>query len=406
MKKFIPFRAVRPPRDKAHLVGSRSYVNYSAEELDIKLRLNPFTFLHVINPELHPILHKNISHEERFQLVREGYESFFELGHFIKDQDKAYYLYRQTKEEHQFLGVIGGISVEAYRNGEIKVHEQTLTRKEELFEQYLNITRFNAEPVLLTYDDREVIHDIQNKYIEKRPEFEFHTTDLVKHEMWLMSDTADQEALSNEVESMNSIYIADGHHRSASSALLSEHLTEGSKYKDYFMAMMIPSSALKIYDFNRLVKKLNGMNKEDLLGRLRQKFNVVEHEGIYKPHQKGSIAMYFYGKWYELNQINPSSDKGPIAQLDAQILTDLILNPIFDIQDLKTDKNIDFLNGLEGMIGLQNEVDSGRFKVAFGLFPVSVKELQEIADLGLMMPPKTTWVEPKLRSGLTIYEIG
>ena len=405
MSKFIPFRAVRPPRDRAHLVGSRSYVNYTEEELDAKLKANPFTFLHIINPELHPVKHKNISHRERYELVRKEYEQFLELGHFEKDRDKAYYLYRQTKDQHQFVGIIGGISVDSYRSGEIKIHEETLTRKEELFEMYLEVTRFNAEPVLLTYDDREEIHSVQNKYLDTRPEFEFHTTDLVKHEMWLIEDKEDQELLSQEFDTMDHIYIADGHHRSASSALLSERIDEGSKYKNYFMAMMIPTSNLKIFDFNRLVRSLNGMRKDELLDKLEENFTVELLDAAARPTKKGQMSMYIQGEWYRLTMTNHVDSGSMIAELDAQLLTDLILQPLFGIEDLKTDHNIDFINGLEGTEGIEKAVGSGRFKVGFVLFPVGVEELKSIADSGLIMPPKTTWIEPKLRSGLTIYEI-
>ena len=405
MSKFIPFRAVRPPRDKAHLVGSRSYVNYTEQDLEDKLRSNPFTFLHVINPELHPVKHRHISHRERFELVRKEYDRFFELGHFIKDEKKAFYLYRQTKEGSQYVGIIGGISVDDYRSGHIRIHEETLTQKEQLFEEYLEVTRFNAEPVLLTYDDVNEINDVQDKYLQKRPEFEFLTTDGVKHEMWLISKKADKAVLKEEFDKLNCVYIADGHHRSASSALLSEQLDEAGKYKDYFMAMMMPSSNLRIVDFNRLVKSLNGMRRNELLERLEDHFHVSACAERYQQEQQGVFGMYLYGDWYRLELKEKFIKENPLEQLDAQVLTDTILKPLLGIKDLKTDSTVDFLSGLEGMEGLEKEVDSGRYKVAFALYPVSVEQLKHVADQGGVMPPKSTWIEPKLRSGLTIYEI-
>lgn len=406
MAQFIPFRAVRPPRDRAHLVGSRSYMNYSEQDLDDKLKGNPFTFLHIIKPELHDGVRTSFTVEERFDMVRSEYTYFKSESHLVKDEEDAFYLYRQTKGDDSFTGIIGGVAVKDYQSGHVKIHEATISRREVLFENYLRHTGFNAEPVLLTYEDRQAINSLVDSKVENRAEYEFYTTDKVKHELWLFRDEKNQKLINKEMSKLDAVYIADGHHRCASSALLSRN-EEAEKHHpaNYFMSLLIPQSSLKIYDYNRLVKGLYGMSDDEFLQRLNENFIVEKKEEVYKPSIIRNFSMYLSGSWYSL-MVRPGKVENTIlGRLDANILTELILEPLLGVGDLKADKRVDFLSGVDGMEGLQKKVDNHEFTMAFGLYPVQFDQLKEVADTNNIMPPKSTWIEPKLRSGITIYEI-
>lgn len=406
MARIRPFRAVRPPRDKAHLVASRSYVNYTEGDLNDKLDGNPFTFLHVIRPEMAGSVRKTMKRNERYHLVREGYNYFRNMGMLEKDIQQAYYVYRQSSAETSYTGVIAGVAVQDYLDGKVKIHEETITQREKIFHEYLEITGFNAEPVLLAYEDREEINEIVGQITSERPEYEFFTTDMVKHEMWLLDDPETQSWLETEMGRVESLYIADGHHRSASSSLVAHiHGEDPDAAHNSFMSLLLPQSQLKIYDYNRLVRSLNGLSPEDFVERLRENFIVEQHVTAYKPTRNRNIACYLNDIWYSLTVRPEKIGDGLVDRLDARILTNLVLKPLLDIQDLKTDDRIDFMNGRAGMLGLEKAVDSGEFVAAFALFPVTFDQLKEVSDANEIMPPKSTWIEPKLRSGLTIYEL-
>jgi uncharacterized protein (DUF1015 family) len=399
-----PFRAVRPSRDKAHLVASRSYVSYNARQLRNKLTENPFSFLHIIHPDMTATrLHKMNDLEARFKLVRSKYESFLQDEILEREENPAFYIYRQIKNGHPFTGIIGAVSVEDYLNGKIKKHEHTLARREETFVKYLNITSINAEPVLLMSQNSKIIEDIFEKYLELRPEYDFTTTNKVRHQLWVISDQKDQRMVQEAYAAMDALYIADGHHRSSSSArlYLQRKQIPGSNLKaaSYCLAYILDESNVRIYEFNRIVKDLNGLSKEDFLTALRHHFYVNEAPAGYKPLGKGEFSMYLEKTWYALNLKHAS------RKLDAQILSDLVLGPVLGITDLRKDNRINFMEGPKGMDGLRSAVDKNKGGVGFGLFPVNVTELKEIADAGESMPPKSTWVEPKLRSGLVVYEL-
>jgi len=406
MAKIRPFKAVRPHRDKAHLVASRSYVTYGEEELNEKLNDNPYTFLHIIRPEMVASVRKSMKRKERFHLVREGYNYFRNMGLLKKDEEPAYYVYRQTNSVDSFTGVIAGVAVEEYSGGNVKIHEETITKREKIFHEYLEITGFNAEPVLLAYEDRDEINQIVSQITNDRPEYEFYTTDKVKHEMWLLQNREVQTWLEIEMENVESLYIADGHHRSASSSLVSQiHGGETSAPHNSFMSLLMPKSQLKIYDYNRLVHDLNGMTSADFIEKLRDSFIVEQHMDVYKPNSLHNLSCYVDNTWYSLTVRPEKIGDGLIDKLDSRILTNLVLKPLLDIQDLKTDDRIDFMNGRVGMRGLETAVDSGGFVAAFALYPVTFEQLKEVSDAKEIMPPKSTWIEPKLRSGMTIYEL-
>lgn len=408
MADIIPFRAIRPARDKAHLVATRSYVSYSPNNLRRKLAENPYSFVHVINPEYSMHL-RPIRGAQRFPLVREKYLEFLDEGILQRDKNPAFYLYRQIQPHDSFVGIIGGISVEDYDNGTIKKHEATLTRREELFKHYLDVCNFNAEPVLLTYPDDSELESLIEQVEETMPEFDFSTTDKIRHQLWVIEDPETLAVIHSRFEPMKHIYIADGHHRSASSSLLSKGRRDantghtGEEMYNYLMACMIPESQLSIYDYNRVIKDLNGHTPDEFKSWLEKDFDISPLPSAAAPDGLHAFSMYLDGKWYSLRlKALPDSDS-PVDHLDAQILYERVLRPYLEILDPKTDARIAFVSGKEGMTGLQQFADKKKMKLAFGLHPVSTAQLKEVSDAEQIMPPKTTWIEPKLRSGLTIF---
>jgi uncharacterized protein (DUF1015 family) len=410
MAKIIPFRAIRPAADKVHLVATRSYVSYSQINLRRKLIENPYSFIHVINPEFSMNI-KPVKGVSRFPLVREKYLEFVAQGILQQDATPAFYIYRQIQPNDSFTGIICGISNDDYLNGTIKVHEQTLTRREKLFKHYLDVCNFNAEPVLLTYRDDSLVEQIISETMSQNtPAYDFSTTDKMRHQLWLIDNPKSIEIISQQFSHKNSIYIADGHHRSASSSLLGKDRKKknrqhnGCELYNYLMAYLVPESQLTIYDFNRVVKDLNGHSPEEFLRLLSVDFNVAACDEIYQPERLHNFSMYLNKRWYSLQlKTTPPKDCTPVESLDAQILSDKVLNKILNIKDLKTDSRIEFVSGKAGMTGLKSYADKKKMAVAFGLFPVTTAQLKAVADANEIMPPKTTWIEPKLRSGLTIF---
>ncbi|MEW7279295.1 DUF1015 domain-containing protein [Aquimarina sp. 2201CG1-2-11] len=411
MAKVHPFRAVRPTRDKISLVACRSYQSYTPFERDSRMNYNPYSFLHIINPGYK--YQKEIAGEERYKLVRNRYLEFKEDEIFMKDDTPSYYVYKiVNREQESFHGIIAATCAEDYKNNIIKKHEDTLQDREHTFKEYLKTVRFNAEPVLLTYPDNDVIADIISQVSKERPEYEFTTTYRDTHYLWKI----DEEKLISDIQqafsSIDTIYIADGHHRSASSFLLSQEQKEtnpkhkGTEPYNFFMSYLIPESNLKIYEFNRLIKDLNGLSKEEFLVQLDEWFRI-EKRGleIPKPSKIHHFSMYLDGDFYSLN-LRKTAYKftNALEELDAQILYQTVLKPILNIKDLRTDTRIQYLHGKNDIAMIKSMVDSGEFKVGFGLFPASIAHVKKIAEEGLTMPPKSTYIEPKLRSAITIYE--
>jgi len=410
MANIIPFRAIRPAKDKVHMVVSRSIAVYSRRILNAKLETNPYSFLHVIKPDHFD--KKKSKSSQLFKKVRAKFENFCDEEIIVKDDNESFYVYRQVKPEGTYTGIIAGVSIDDYINGKIKVHEQTLTKREKVFEKYLRICDFNAEPVLLTYPDQSRIEQVVETVTEKEPLFDYSTPDRLRHQLWSVDNYHNITELIESFGEVDSVYIADGHHRSASSALLGKHKRKenpsytGKEGYNYLLAYFIPESQLAIYDFNRLVKDLNNKNVKDLISKISVHFKVEKQSSIYKPTCPHEFSMYLENEWYKLNlKSQEVAISNPVEGLDSSILTRYILDPILGISDLKTNSRISFLGGLKGMEGLQKEVDKGKAKIAFGLYPVGVEQLKKIADTSNIMPPKTTWIEPKLRSGLTIFEL-
>jgi uncharacterized protein (DUF1015 family) len=410
MTKISPFKAIRPMRDKAHLVATRPYYAYKKSVLESKLKHNPYTFLHIINPEFGNDTITDIESEERFNLISEAYRDFLEKGVLIQDEKPHFYIYRQTKGNNEYLGIVAGASIEEYKNETIKKHEATITKRETMFKNYLNIVGFNAEPVLLSYcDPKGEIDVLLKKKIVDRPEYEFRTTDEVKHELWLFHSTESEQVIK-AFEAIQSAYIADGHHRSASSAGLKEFREQkGLKHfpnEDFFLAFFINENRLQIMEFNRLVKHLNGITKEELISALKKSFLIEKLLSAEKPKKEHEFTMFIDQEWFRLTCKPSIIDKShPVKGLDPEILTQSVLKPIFGISNLKSDSNIDFVSGNEDIFVTEEKIKSGKYDVGFFLFPVNIEQVKRVADNNMTMPPKSTWVEPKLRSGLTIYNI-
>jgi uncharacterized protein (DUF1015 family) len=405
-----PFRGVRPSRDKAHLVVSRAVNTYKKNILNAKLEENPFTFLHIILPESGAKSTTKPNSKERFKLVKKRYEEFKKLNVLVEDKKPSLYIYLQIKDNHHYLGIIGASSVQDYNEGFIKIHEQTITKREEIFTEYLHVCGFNAEPVLLTYPDSPAIDKVIKKYTKQRAEYEFTTADGISHLLWPIDNSNDLKSIVNGFAKMDAVYIADGHHRSSSSSLLAKRINGKTVKKgmhNYCLAFFLAKSHLKIYDFNRVIKDLNGLSLNDFFNIISKNFEIKEVDfKVVKPKSKNYFAFYSDGKWYQLKlKKGLIKAKDPLSNLDAEILNNYILKPVLGIKDLKTDERIGFLGGNHGLIGLQKMVDEGKAKAAFGLFPVSVNELMKIADNKQIMPPKSTYIEPKLRSGLVIQQL-
>ncbi|WP_224482970.1 DUF1015 domain-containing protein [Robertkochia aurantiaca] len=406
MSHIIPFKAVRPSKDKVQLVVSRSYEDYRKKELKATLTYNPFSFLHIINPGFK--FHREIAGPERFLLVKNRFDEFREEDIFIKDTQPCFYLYQMRTRNHEFCGFFCAASVADYRNDVIRKHESTIKAREILFKDYLKTVGFNAEPVLLTYPDHEGIENIMNDTRKKQPEYHFTTTDKINHQMWVINDKTKIEAIQAYVRDLSVVYIADGHHRSASSSLLSEEMKEldpeNEKYH-YFMSYMIPESSLRIFEFNRMVKDLNGLSVEDFLIRLDKVFRIeFRGQEPYKPEQPHHFSMYLDGSFYSLYLRKNYNFSDPLSELDTQILYTEVLKPVLGIKNLRKNNRIAYGYGKDNLIRMKEQVDNKKFAVGFNLYPVSVEQLKRIADAGQVMPPKSTYIQPKLRSGLTIYE--
>lgn len=405
-----PFRAIRPTIDKVGFVASRSYEEYEEDELHAILQFNPFSFLHIINPGFK--FNKAVAGKERFELVRNRYLEFLENGIFRKDTHPCFYLYEIGKDTFKTTGLFCATSVADYENDTIKKHEDTLLKREKLFAEYLHTVGFNAEPVLMTYAQKEGIANTIKDELSKAPEYDVTTTDKMRHRLWCISDKAVVAKIQEEFESVDALYIADGHHRSASSNLLAKNLRKESKKHlgtepyNFFMSYLIPESEIKIYGFNRMVKDLNGLSKKEFLVKLDAYFRIEkrDHE-IYTPTKKHHFSMYLEGHFYSLylrQQVYQFTDA--LSRLDTQILYKTILEPILGVKNLRNDKRIVYGYGKYNMIVMKDSIDCGDFTVGFGMLPITIEEIKAVADAGLVMPPKSTYIEPKLRSGLTIYE--
>lgn len=412
MPQIFPFKAVRATRDKVGLVATRAYQSYEPGQRQARMKSNPFSFLHVINPGYK--FQKIISGTQRYQSVRNRYLEFKEEGVFIQDKKPALYFYKIINRDRMtFFGLIATTDIENYNQNHIKKHEDTLCKREEVFKDYLKTVGFNAEPVLVTFPDNTIIRDTLKKISQERPEYEFTTTYRDTHYLWKVEDKKVIKIIQREFVKFPALYIADGHHRTASLSLLQKEMKEtntrhtGNEKYNYLMCYFIPESQLKIHEFNRLVKDLNGLSKEEFLIALDTYFTIEYGGPIYtKPHRKYHFAMYLDGAFYELKLRKKNYlFKTSLDRLDAQVLYKTVFKKILGITDLRNDNRLEYVHGKKDMSYLRSQVDQGHFAVAFGLKPATIGDLKSIADEGLTMPPKSTYIEPKLRSAITIYEL-
>lgn len=411
MVKVKPFAAIRPPKAIVKEVASRPYDVLNSAEAQAEA--GEKSLLHIIKPEIdfHPIADEHS--QPVYDKAVENFKKWQEKGWLKQDAKECYYVYAQTMEGRTQYGIVLCANVEDYLNGTIKKHELTRKDKEDDRMIHVRIQNANLEPVFFAYRDNKVINDIVSKYTAKAPEYDFVAEDGFGHHFWVIDCDNDIKTITETFATIPAFYVADGHHRTAAAARVGVEKKEqnphhtGDEEYNFFMAVVFPESQLKIIDYNRVVKDLNGMTAEQFIAKLGADFEVKEMgTEIYRPSKLHNFSMYIGGKWYSLTAKKGTyNDSDPIGVLDVTVCSNLIFDKLLDIKDLRTSKRIDFVGGIRGLGELKKRVDSGEMVAAFALYPVSMDQLIRIADTGNIMPPKTTWFEPKLRSGITIHKL-
>jgi len=408
-----PFRGVRPPKAFVKDVASRPYDVLNSEEARREAGENEKSLYRIIKPEIDFPVGKDEHDEDVYQRAAENFRMFQDNGWLRQDEREYYYVYAQTMNGRTQYGLVVGACVEDYMSGRIKKHELTRRDKEEDRMKHVRVNDANIEPVFFAYPENSEINAIVERVIAQSPEYDFVSVDGVGHQFWLIAEEEDIRRITEIFASFPAMYIADGHHRSAAAALVGEEKARnnpnhrGDEEYNFFMAVCFPDSQLTIIDYNRVVKDLNGLTPEQFLRRLERNF-VVEPTGseIQKPKNLHNFSLYLDGRSFSVTaKPGTYDDNDPIGQLDVTITSNLVLDEILGIKDLRSDKRIDFVGGIRGLGELKKRVDSGEMAVAMALYPVSMKQLMDIADTGNIMPPKTTWFEPKLRSGLVIHKL-
>ncbi len=410
MPKVKPFRGLRPPKDLVEQVESRPYDVLDSEEARAEAGNNEKSLYHIIKPEINFPEGTSEYDPRVYDSAAEQFEKFQKNGWLLQDEQENYYLYAQTMNGKTQYGIVLCAHVDDYMNGNIKKHELTRRDKEDDRMKHVRITNANIEPVFLAFRHNDVLAELIKKYAAQEPVYHFKApVDGFIHQFWVIDNKEDQDAITEEFAKMDSLYIADGHHRSAAAARVGAEKgeKEGRGEHDYYMAVCFPAEQLTILDYNRVVKDLNGLSEEDFLKALEKNFTVAcKGEENYRPQKMHEFSLYVGGKWYSL-EAKPGTfnENDPIGVLDVDISSRLILDEILNIKDLRSDKRIDFVGGLRGLGELKRRVDSGEMKMALALYPVSMQQIMDIADSGNIMPPKATWFEPKLRSGLVIHKL-
>jgi len=405
-----PFKAFRPKPEFAREVAARPYDVLNSDEAREEVKDHPFSFLHVGKPEVD--LDPSIDlHDERvYEKGKENLQNLISQNILVQDSAPYLYVYAQTMGKHTQYGLVGCASVDEYWNNTIKKHELTRKDKEEDRCTHVRVTNAHSGPIFLTYRDNTEINTIIAGVTSRTPENDHTALDGIRHQSWVIKDKEVIKKITSIVKTIPTLYIADGHHRSAAAARVGRERAKsnphhrGDEEYNFFLAVYFPASQLRIMDYNRLVKDLNGMTKEEFFVKLKTNFDIVEASAQVKPAKKGDFGMYFEGTWYTLSAgtaLQRITDS--VLRLDVSILQNYVLDPILGIKDPRVDKRIDFVGGIRGLHELERRVDSGDMKVAFSMFPTSVAELMAIADDGKVMPPKSTWFEPKLRDGLFVH---
>jgi len=409
-----PFKGIRPPKGIVEKVESRPYDVLNSEEARQEAGDNEMSLYHIIKPEIDFEPGTSEYDPRVYQRAADNFKKFIDKGWLVQDTQECYYIYAQTMNGKTQYGLVVGAFVGDYLNGVIKKHELTRRDKEEDRMKHVRVCDANIEPVFFAYPDNSVLNGLIERYISIVPEYDFIAPgDGFRHQFWIISDQKDINTITQTFAEMPALYIADGHHRSAAAALVGAEKAKndaqhkGDEEYNYFMAVCFQASQLTILDYNRVVKDLNGLSADAFLEQLSKNF-IVEKKGtdIYKPNRLHNFSLYLEGDWYSLTaKEGVFDDTDPIGVLDVDISSRLILDEILGIKDLRSDKRIDFVGGIRGLSELQVRVDSGEMKMALALYPVSMKQIMDIADSGNIMPPKATWFEPKLRSGLVIHSL-
>mgnify|MGYP005837494419 CR=1 FL=1 len=409
-----PFKGLRPPKEIVKDLAARPYDVLNSNEAREEAKGNQYSLLHITKPEIDLPLTVDEHDEQVYAKAKENFELFKQKGWLVPDQDEYLYIYAQTMDSRTQYGLVGCAGVDDYLNDIIKKHELTRKDKEEDRMKHVRITNANMEPVFFTYRAVPEIDAIVEDIVKtQEPEYDFVANDGFGHHFWVIRDKATIQRLVELFAKIPNTYVADGHHRTAAAALVGKEKREkhpnynGSEEFNYFLAVHFPDNQLKIIDYNRVVKDLNGLTPSAFIGKLKEKFDVEEKgTEIFRPTSLHNFSMYLESKWYSLKAKEGTyDDNDPIGVLDVTVLSKYVLDEILGIKDLRTDKRIDFVGGIRGLGELKKRVDSGEMKVAFALYPVSMKQLLDIADSGNIMPPKTTWFEPKLRSGLVVHAL-
>ena len=409
-----PFKGIRPPKDLVEQVESRPYDVLNSEEARAEAGDNEKSLYRIIKPEICFEPGTSEYDPKVYEKAAENFQMFQDKGWLVQDQDEHYYIYAQTMNGKTQYGLVVGAYVDDYMKGNIKKHELTRRDKEEDRMKHVRVNNANIEPVFFAYPDNEVLDKLIMRYAATEPEYDFIAPiDGFRHQFWVIADDADIATVTDEFAKMPSLYIADGHHRSAAAALVGAEKQKqnpnhnGTEEYNYFMAVCFQASQLTILDYNRVVKDINGMTSEELLKALEKNFIVTDKgTDIYKPAKLHEFSMYLDEHWYSLEAKEGTYDNNdPIGVLDVDISSRLILDELLDIKDLRSSKRIDFVGGLRGLGELKRRVDSGEMRMALALYPVSMQQIMDIADSGNIMPPKATWFEPKLRSGLVIHKL-
>lgn len=413
MAKVKPFRGLRPPKQFVEQVASKPYDVLSSEEARTEAEGNEKSLYHIIKPEI-DFEPGTGEHEEKvYDKAVENFQKFQREGWLVQDEKEQYYLYAQTMDGRTQYGLVVGASVDDYLTGKIKKHELTRKEKEVDRMHHIEINNANIEPVFLSFPTNEVLERVIAQTAKTEPEYDFVSEDGIGHTLWCISDDAVINEITEAFAKIPYLYIADGHHRTAAAAHVGEEKAKadpnhtGKEEYNYLLAVCFPESHLKVMDYNRVVKDLNGLTDEEFLQKVGEKF-IVEDKGteIYRPAALHNFSLYLGGKWYSLTAKEGTyDDNDPIGVLDVKISSDYILRDILNIVDLRTDKRIDFVGGIRGLGELKDRVDSGEMKMALALYPVTMRQIIDIADSGNIMPPKATWFEPKLRSGLIIHKL-
>ena len=410
MSVLAPFRAYRPVVDKAAAVASRPYDVLNTEEAR-KEANSTHSFLHVIKPEIDFSDEQNPYAPEVYAKGKENFEALCEEGVMVQDETECLYVYQLIMDGHEQTGIVGCNAIDDYFDNVIKKHELTRAEKEEDRKMHVRTQRMNAEPVFFSYPAIREIDVIVEQVKGEVPTYDFVAEDGVQHTLWVISEP---ELIDSLVElfqlKVPTIYVADGHHRTAAGALVGKELEEKDEEDStgrhkYFMSVLFPDNQLSIQDYNRVVRDLNGHTPEEVLQKLGENFDIEKVKDAHKPSLMRNFGVYMEGEWYSITAKDHTYDNSdPIRALDVTILTKYVLDPILGIGCLRTDKRIDFVGGIRGMRELEKRVDSGEMKIAFSMYPVQMQQLIDISDSGMIMPPKTTWFEPKLRSGLFVHK--